>query len=240
VNSGNLIWSLMSYLSYLIETKVCSIPRRPAVSLFLPAWRDRHSITYNKGRLHLVRINDFIFAINQGCHWVSDFSSQIIAYDRLNGKEQKYITMALIGHEQQLHMHRDKKEFEDKRDNSGTFMNGSAKSAVLYSSLNHPPPTAISSKGCWITTAEGLDIIDASSGAAVACLGHNDSRVNAAILAQLEKIAYTYAPFLTSEPVERLALELSRSTNHRLPKAFIVSSGTLIASLYYPGGLNID
>jgi 4-aminobutyrate aminotransferase-like enzyme len=145
--------------------------------------------------------------------------------------------MDLINQKQQLGPNTNGKEVKNGKTTNGTntngitngSTNGSGESAVLYSNLNTPPSKAISSKGCWITTEDGLDIIDASSGAAVACLGHNDSRVNAAIQRQLEKVAYCYAPFLTSEPVEKLALELSKSTGHRLPKAFIVSSGNFTA-----------
>jgi adenosylmethionine-8-amino-7-oxononanoate aminotransferase len=148
--------------------------------------------------------------------------------------------MALIDQGQQLSLSEDGKEVKNEKSANGAVTNDSGESAVLYSSLNSPPPKAISGKGCWITTEEGLEILDASSGAAVACLGHNDSRVNAAILRQLEKIAYCYAPFLTSEPVEKLALELSRSTGHRLPKAFIVSSGAFTAPSYYSDVYTLD
>lgn len=99
-------------------------------------------------------------------------------------------------------------------------------SAVLYPRLNDQPPKAVSSEGCWITTSDGLQIFDASSGAAVACVGHNDPRVKAAVMRQLNDIAYCYAPFFTTEPAEKLAKELSESTDHQMSRAFIVSSGT--------------
>lgn len=109
--------------------------------------------------------------------------------------------------------------------------NGVAQSRVLYSSMKDPPPCAVSAKGSWITTSEGLEIIDASGGAAVTCIGHCNERVNTAIAQQLGKIAYTFAPFFTSEPLEKLALELSASTHNQLTKCFIVSSGTYYFAL---------
>jgi adenosylmethionine-8-amino-7-oxononanoate aminotransferase len=108
--------------------------------------------------------------------------------------------------------------------------NGTFESGILHARMNDQPPKAVSSKGCWITTADGLEIFDASSGAAVACIGHNDPRVSSAIMRQLNDIAYCYAPFFTSEPAEKLARVLSESTAHQLPKAFIVSSGKSVCS----------
>jgi adenosylmethionine-8-amino-7-oxononanoate aminotransferase len=150
-------------------------------------------------------------------------------------ERESWMNMAFVDQERLLSQCTKEKDFEDNRAAKVTITNGSDQSAVLYSRLDDPPPKAISSKGCWITTEDGLEIFDASSGAAVACLGHNDSRVNAAIIKQLEKIAYCYAPFLTSQPVEQLAWELSKSTGHRLPKVFIVSSGEFNSSANYRG-----
>jgi len=106
-------------------------------------------------------------------------------------------------------------------------------SAVLYAKMNSKPAAAESGMGCYIQTADGKRILDASGGAAVAVIGHNNVRVKNAIIAQLDKIAYCYAPFFTTEAAEKLARELSASTHGRLPKSFIVSSGmyTLLVDL---------
>jgi len=108
---------------------------------------------------------------------------------------------------------------------NATITNGAAESAVLYANLSDEPPKAVSSNGCWITSSDGLDVFDASSGAAVACIGHNNPRVKAAVMRQLDNIAYCYAPFFTTEPVEKLARELSDSTGGQMSRTFIVSSG---------------
>ena len=39
------------------------------------------------------------------------------------------------------------------------------------------PPVAVRGDGIYLTTADGSRIIDASGGAAVACLGHGNRRV---------------------------------------------------------------
>lgn len=68
-----------------------------------------------------------------------------------------------------------------------------------------PPPVAVSGKGLHLWTAGGQEVIDASGGAAVSCLGHGDRRVIAAIAEQAERLAYVHSSFFTSEPAERLA-----------------------------------
>ena len=100
------------------------------------------------------------------------------------------------------------------------------KSGVLYARLATEPPTIKSSKGTYLITDDGRKILDASCGAAVACLGHNDSRVKEAIIRQLDDVAYCYAPFFTTAPAEELAKRLCASTGWQMSRVFIVSSGT--------------
>ena len=116
-------------------------------------------------------------------------------------------------------------EISKKGHANNSIENGVSESAVLYSNLSDQPPKALSSKGCWIISSDGMDVFDASSGAAVACIGHDNPRVKAAVMRQLDNIAYCYAPFFTTEPVENLARELSDSTGGQMSRAFIVSSG---------------
>ena len=99
------------------------------------------------------------------------------------------------------------------------------KSAILHSKLDTRPPTIVGSNGNYLIAEGGREILDASGGAAVACIGHNNSRVNNAIMRQLQSDSYIYAPFFTSKASEKLAALLSESTQHQLSKAFIVSSG---------------
>ena len=53
-------------------------------------------------------------------------------------------------------------------------------SRILHRSQHATPPIAVSGKGMYLIGADGRQIIDGSGGAAVACLGHGDARVNAA------------------------------------------------------------
>ncbi|KAL4899306.1 hypothetical protein BDW74DRAFT_189419 [Aspergillus multicolor] len=98
--------------------------------------------------------------------------------------------------------------------------------SVLHPKLTSPPPSITHSQGNYLYTSDGRSIFDASCGAAVACLGHNDSRVKAAINAQLDKTAYVYSPFFTVPAAEEIASLLTESTGGEMSRVFIVSSGT--------------
>ncbi|KAH8681281.1 exocyst complex protein exo70 [Xylariales sp. PMI_506] len=69
-------------------------------------------------------------------------------------------------------------------------------------------------------------VIDASGGAAVACIGHGDKRVQQAIIEQLEKVAYCLTTFYTTEVCEELCKTLIKTTNGAMSRAYIVSSGS--------------
>ncbi|KAK2133170.1 pyridoxal phosphate-dependent transferase [Fusarium oxysporum II5] len=98
--------------------------------------------------------------------------------------------------------------------------------STLHAKINSPPPRIVKSQGCWLETEQGHRILDASSGAAVVSIGHNESRVKNAISAQLDQVAYCYNPFFTTEAAEKISSFLTESTNGAMSKVFIVSSGT--------------
>ncbi|KAL4954394.1 pyridoxal phosphate-dependent transferase [Aspergillus filifer] len=98
--------------------------------------------------------------------------------------------------------------------------------SVLYTKLDTTPPSIIRSAGHYLYTSNGGEIFDASGGAAVACLGHNDPRVKKAVMEQLDKTAYVYSPFFTVPAAEEIASFLTDSTGGKMSRVFIVSSGT--------------
>ena len=77
-----------------------------------------------------------------------------------------------------------------------------------------------------LTLSDGRHLIDASGGAAVACLGHGNRRVAAAIGEQARRLGYAHSGFFTSEPAEELADLLLRGEPAGLSHAFFVSSGS--------------
>ena len=98
-------------------------------------------------------------------------------------------------------------------------------SRVLHRSTA-TPPIAASGQGILLRLADGTEVIDASGGAAVACLGHGNARVAAAIAAQAGKMAYAHTGFFTSEPAEALAEFLLADEPGGLSHAYFCSSGS--------------
>lgn len=99
-------------------------------------------------------------------------------------------------------------------------------SHVLHRTISSRPETAVSGHGLKIRLEDGREIIDASGGAAVACLGHGNRRVADAIAAQAHRIGYAHTGFFTSEPAEALADLLLGAEPGGLSHAFFVSSGS--------------
>jgi len=101
----------------------------------------------------------------------------------------------------------------------------SAASSVLYRQLHEKPHKIVGSRGNYLLMDNGLEIFDATGGAAVACIGHANARVKEAMMAQVDSVAYCYSLFFTSTPGEKLAKLLTDSTNGQMTKVFIISSG---------------
>lgn len=99
-------------------------------------------------------------------------------------------------------------------------------SRLLHRTIRDSPELAVSGEGLWLTLADGRKVIDASGGAAVACLGHGNRRVAEAIGKQAAKLAYVHTGFFTSEPAEQLAELLLADKPGGLSRAFFVSSGS--------------
>jgi adenosylmethionine-8-amino-7-oxononanoate aminotransferase len=98
-------------------------------------------------------------------------------------------------------------------------------SLVLHRNLKYQPHTIVSAQGVYITLSNGQTILDASSGAAVSCLGYGHPRVKAAIAKQMDNVSYCASLFYTTNAAEELAEELCRGTGGKMTKVFIVSSG---------------
>ncbi len=98
-------------------------------------------------------------------------------------------------------------------------------SRVLHRSAS-TPPIAVRGEGLLLHLADGTEIIDASGGAAVACLGHGNQRVAKAIADQASKLAYAHTGFFTSEPAEALADIVLDGSPGGLTHAYFCSSGS--------------
>jgi adenosylmethionine-8-amino-7-oxononanoate aminotransferase len=99
-------------------------------------------------------------------------------------------------------------------------------SSVLHRTLHELPKTVVKAAGLILTLNDGQEIIDATGGAAVACLGHGNEVVKQAILDQMNTVSYCHSLFYGTAAGEALAGSLIASTDHQMAKAFIVSSGS--------------
>jgi adenosylmethionine-8-amino-7-oxononanoate aminotransferase len=88
------------------------------------------------------------------------------------------------------------------------------------------PPVAVGGEGIRLRLADGRAIIDASGGAAVACLGHGNRRVAEAIGRQAGAMAYAHTGTFSSEPAEQLADLLLGGAPGGLTHAYFCSSGS--------------
>lgn len=106
------------------------------------------------------------------------------------------------------------------------IMPAAATSSVIHRSLDADFPQIVGSEGNYVVLEDGRRIFDASGGAAVACIGHGNTRVHDAIVAQLKQISYCSTTFYTTDVCERLCRELVDSTHGIMKRAYIVNSGT--------------
>ena len=87
-------------------------------------------------------------------------------------------------------------------------------------------PIAVSGEGCYLIDSYGKRYFDGSGGAAVSCLGHNDAEVKAAIIDQLEHLAFAHTGFFSSAPAEALADALAKAAPGSLNRVYFVSGGS--------------
>jgi adenosylmethionine-8-amino-7-oxononanoate aminotransferase len=97
---------------------------------------------------------------------------------------------------------------------------------ILHRQIAQSYPVAVKAEGVFITDAQGKCYIDASSGAAVSCLGHNHPEVLAAMRAQMDRLVYAHTSFFTSEPSEALAEELIAHAPPGIGHVYFVSGGS--------------
>ena len=97
---------------------------------------------------------------------------------------------------------------------------------ILHRQTGHSYPVAAGGEGIIIRDAAGKEYIDASSGAAVSCLGHSHPDVLAAMREQLDRLAYAHTSFFTTEVAEALADDLVAHAPPGIGHVFFVSGGS--------------
>jgi len=97
---------------------------------------------------------------------------------------------------------------------------------VIHRSLLKTPLKAVKGEGVYLIDSDGKKYLDASGGAAISCLGHQNPAVVDAIQKQAETLAYAHTGFFTSDPAECLAEGLARLAPKGIEKVFFVSGGS--------------
>ena len=87
-------------------------------------------------------------------------------------------------------------------------------------------PVAVRGDGAYIWDEKGRRLLDAAGGAIVVGVGHGVVEIAEAIADQARRIAYVHGSELTSESVERLAVELARLAPVDDARTFLVSGGS--------------
>lgn len=99
-------------------------------------------------------------------------------------------------------------------------------SHIIHRSLRSTPAVAAGAEGAYIFDTHGKSYLDACGGAAVSCLGHAHPDVLAAMHRQIDQLAYAHTSFFTSDTVEQLAEQLTRTAPGDLNYAYFVSGGS--------------
>lgn len=101
------------------------------------------------------------------------------------------------------------------------------KDSLLYKNFEkHSAARVVSGAGIILNIDDGRRILDATSGAAVACLGYGNHEVQEAMIEQLQSVPYCHPGFYTTKPAEDLADFLVESTCGRMSKAVLCGSGS--------------
>lgn len=97
---------------------------------------------------------------------------------------------------------------------------------VLHRQIGQNYPTAESGSGVFIRDTSGKEYIDASSGAAVSCLGHGHPDVIAAMKEQLDALAYAHTSFFTTRVAEDLGQDLVDHAPEGISHVYFTSGGS--------------
>ncbi len=99
-------------------------------------------------------------------------------------------------------------------------------SRVFHRDARANLPVAVAGEGVYLFDEGGKRYLDASGGAAVSCLGHGDADVRAAIVEQVQTLAYAHTGFFTTHVLEELADTLVAGAPTGLEKAYVVGGGS--------------
>jgi adenosylmethionine-8-amino-7-oxononanoate aminotransferase len=99
--------------------------------------------------------------------------------------------------------------------------------SFLHRKVSAPPPIAVRGEGVYLFDEGGVRYLDASGGAAVACLGHSHPAVIEAVVAQMKTLPSVHTSFFTSRPCEELAEHLVERAPKGISHFVAVSDGSV-------------
>lgn len=102
-----------------------------------------------------------------------------------------------------------------------------AGSHILHRAFANRPERVVGASGVSLFLESGREVLDASAGPSVSCLGHGRPEVAAAAAEQMRKLAYVYSGArYTCDATEQLATMLLEHRPGGLSKAIFVNSGS--------------
>lgn len=119
------------------------------------------------------------------------------------------------------------KEDSNKLANRGTVFNHIKSNGYLMErDMKKEFPVVVKGEGNYLYLSDGRKILDATSGAAVSCLGHGNQRVIDAITRQLASgTPYLCSSYWSSTVAQELCKELVAGTNNLMSRAYLSGSG---------------
>ncbi|KAK6358571.1 hypothetical protein TWF730_007897 [Orbilia blumenaviensis] len=100
-------------------------------------------------------------------------------------------------------------------------------SAILNRTLySKPAELVVAGHDSYLVTNASNEILDATAGPGVTCLGHSNKEVHQAIIDQMQKISYVYSGHNTTQPAEDLAALLVEESQGAFAKVLINSGGS--------------
>ena len=111
--------------------------------------------------------------------------------------------------------------------NGEKLLKGTRKAEFLLDrNLRMGFPVVTGGQGNYLHLSDGRTVLDATSGAAVSCIGHGDQRVIDAMTRQLNTgTPYLCSSFWSSDIVEELCKELIQGTGYEMSRAYLIASG---------------
>jgi adenosylmethionine-8-amino-7-oxononanoate aminotransferase len=99
-------------------------------------------------------------------------------------------------------------------------------SKILHRVIGDTMPAIVSGSGLYLHDVDGRVFVDATGGAAVACLGHAHPKVLEAMQAQMQAVSYVHSGSFTTPIVETLGQVLAENAPDPINHTYLVSGGS--------------